>query len=289
MTSMREALAALTRTPSLLDGFGLERLTLREDLWQERLAIQGPGRAVLSTLRSFGDESGEEVGRYQTSLGRAHVAELIRAVELTLAGGPSVRLSPGDVRIMITVVACGARLQRTIGGLPPALEPYQPLLLALDRTASEVRKHPQTVLQLDLELPVELASGPQTIPVVLSFKNRGSEGAWIRNPASGMEGQSREHVRLWHAERPVEEPGVTPLLPAPSSVPLDPTPPAERPLLWLGPGETEARQFVAQVDLPCGTHLVRASFASYGGEDAIGGQHLLRGCVFSGEQVVEVS
>jgi hypothetical protein len=285
---MREALASL-RTPSLLVSFGIDRLTVREDLWHERLAIAGSGKASLSTVRSLGDASGEEIGHYQTLLPAARVAELISALELTLEAGSPPRLSPGDVQMVITVVACGARLRRTIGGLPPDLEPHRPLLLALDQTANEVRMHPKAVLQLDLEMPAQVPPGPQTVPVVLSFKNRGSEGAWIRNPASGMEDLPREHVRLWHAEQSIEDPGVTPLLPSPGCVPLEPTPRVERPLLWLGPGENESRQFEARIDLPCATHLVRASFCSYGGDSTIGGLRLLRGCVFSGEQGIEVS
>lgn len=286
--SMREALAALARTPSLLASFGIERLTVRADLWHERLAIQGLGKATLSTLRSIGDASGEEIGRYETSLGNEQVGELLKAVELTLEGGPPPRLSPGDVRVVVTVVACGARWLRVIGGLPPALAPYRPLLFALDKAAFATRQQAKSTLKLVLGLPETLPPGEQTLTTELAFENRGSEGAWMRSPSSGIADQPAEHVRLWYARAPVEQPGVTPLPPEPTWVPLEPMPRVQRPLLWLAPGEHEARQFVAQVSLDPGRYLMRASFSSYEGEDTVGGQPLLRGCAFSDEHTVEV-
>ena len=288
LESMREALAALGRTPSLMLGFGVERLTVREDFWVERLAIQGTGRAALSTIRSFGDASGEEIGRFESKLPDKKLADLVRAVEATLLGGPTPNLSPGDVRVLITVVACGSRLDRVVGGGPPDLEPYVPLLLALDAAAIETRAHPKATLKLDLEVPSALSPGPQTVPVVLSFENRGDEGAWIRGPYSIVEDAPTEHVRLWYAERPVEQPGVTPLPLEPVCVLLEPAVRVQRPLLWLGAGETETRQFSAAVDVSPGSYLVRASFASYAGGDTVAGQNLLRGCVFSAESTVEV-
>jgi hypothetical protein len=62
----------------------------------------------------------------------------------------------------------------------------------------------------------------------------------------------------------------------------------QRPLLWLGPGATESRHFTATVDLSPGSYLMRASYASYQGEDTVAGQPLLRGCAFSAESTVEV-
>ncbi len=288
LESMREALVALGPTPSLMAGFGVERRTVRENFWLERLTIQGSGRSVLSTLRSFGDASGEEIGRFESKLAEDKLADLLAAVEATLQGGPVPNLSPGDVRVLITVVACGSRLDRVIGGEPPDLEPTMPLLLALDAAAFETRAHPKTTLKLGLEVPATLPPGSQALPVVLSFENRGNEGAWIRSPSSGLEDEPTEHVRLWVAERPVEQPGVTPLPLEPSCVALEPAIRVQRPLLWIGAGETETRQFSATVALDPGSYLMRASFASYSGGDTVAGQNLLRGCAFSAESMVEV-
>jgi hypothetical protein len=286
--SMREALAALGHVPPLLVGFGVERLTMSDDFWSERLMIRGTGKAVLTTLRSFGDASGEAIGRFETKLSDKSVADLIRAVDATLEGGPTPRLSLGDVRTLVSIVACGSRLDHVVGGGPLDLEPYTPLLLALDKAAFETRAIPKSTLELHLEVPTTLTPGPQTLPVVLSFQNRGDEGTWIRSPASGLEDEPTEHVRLWYAEMTVEQPGVTPLPLEPLCTALDPVVRVQRPLLWIGGGEIESRPFSASVDLTPGSYLVRASFASYGGDETVAGQNLLRGCVFSAETVVEV-
>jgi hypothetical protein len=286
--SMREALAALLRTPSLMQGFGVERRTVCSDLWSERLAIRGTGQATLATLRSFGDASGEEIGRYETKLSDRALAELVHAVEATVEGGPPATLLSGDLRLLISVVACGSRLHQVVGGDPTALEPYAPLLRALDAAAFETRTAPKSTLQLGLEIPANLPDGPRSLGVVLSFQNRGNEGAWIRNPASHMKDEPTEHVRLWYAQRPVAEPGMMPPPLKQYCVALDPIVRVERPLLWLGGGETESRQFSAAVDLLPGSYLMRASYASYDGEDTVAAQPLLRGCVFSAEIPVEV-
>jgi hypothetical protein len=207
---MREALAALVRTPSLMLGLGVERRTVCSDLWSERLAIRGTGQATLATLRSFGDASGEEIGRYEATLSSRALADLVRAIEATVEGGPPPTLLSGDLKLLISVVACGSRLQHVVGGGPTDLEPYAPLLRALDTAALETRAAPKSTLQLALEAPASLPEGPRSLDVVLSFQNRGDEGAWIRNPASHMEDEPTEHVRLWCAQQPVGDPDMMP-------------------------------------------------------------------------------
>ena len=285
--SMREALAALSRAPALKASLGIERVTVRSDLWEERLVVVGAGTASLSTNRSFGDASGEAIGRFQSQLADARVDDILRAVNATLAGGPAAPLSPGDVRVLITVVACGSKLVHVVGGGPEYLEPYARLLAVLDQVAFESRKQPVCTLQRGAEIPAT-AKPSAAIPVVLTVANSGREGTWIRNPAAGTEDTPAEHVRLWYAQIQPEQPGVTPLPMEPESVPMEPVVRVQRPLLWLGPGESEDRQFSATLSLDPGTYLMRTSFASYAGGETVAGHNLLRGCVFSPEQTVEV-
>ncbi len=285
---MREALTALARNPSLLQGFGIERQTLRDRLWYEWFAVQGAGKATLRTLRSFGDASGEEIGEFETQLPNGAVEDLLRAVEATLDGGPQAALSPGDVRVLVSLVACGSRLDRIIGGGPEELMPYKPLLLALDRAAAETRTKAKATLKIDIAVASRITPGLQVLPVTLSFHNRGNEGVWIRNPCAPTSDVPTEHVRFWYAERPQHQPGVTDLPVEPLSLDLEPIVVAERPLLWLGAGETEERAFSAHIELDPGPYLVRASFSSYVGGDTVAGQNLLRGCAFSAEHTVEV-
>jgi hypothetical protein len=192
------------------------------------------------------------------------------------------------VRVLITLVACGAKLVHVVGGAPEHLAPYRELLTALDRTAFAVRRKPVCSLRLDAEIPDVLSAADPSVPVVLTFANAGSEGAWLRNPAAGMDDTATEHVRLWYAPVPIEEPGVTPLPMEPEFVPLEPALRVQRPLLWLGAGDNESRPFSARVQLEPGQYLMRASFSSYDGADTVAGQNMLRGCVFSSERTVEV-
>jgi hypothetical protein len=284
--STREALAALRRTPALMQGFGVERVTRRAELWHERLTVAGSGRAILSTVRSFGDASGEDIGRFATELAPATLDDLIQAVDDTVMGGPMPLLSPADVRLEVSIVACGSRLDHVIGGGPPDLEPYQPLLLALDRIAVATRARPQATLHLGIGIPPVIGVGRQTIPLELRFENRGDTGTWIRNPFAPMDANS-EHLRLWFAEQVVEQPGVTPLPMEPCWVNVEPAVRVQRPLLWLGPGEREARLFSATLDIDPGTYLMRASFESYLGGETVAGIGMVRGCVFSRECSVE--
>jgi hypothetical protein len=286
-SSMREAIQAVVAVPGQLAGFGFERVTERDGLWLERLSIRGGGRVHLCSNRSFGDASGEDIGCFEADLEAARVAELVRDVEAALPGGPAPNLSPGDVRVTLSVVASGARWERVVGGAPPDLEPYQPLLRTLDALAFESRACPLRTLGLDLQLDGRLRAGEQAVPVTLAFKNRGPAGYWLRNP-SALVDEPAEYVRLWYAARPPEQPGVTPLPVEPMWAPLEPVTRAERPLIWIGPQSVETRQFTASLPLDPVPYFLRAGFASYHGADTVAGQHHLRGCVFSRELEVEV-
>jgi hypothetical protein len=285
-SSIAEALRAVTAVPALLSGFGVERVTESDSLWFERLSISGGGRIHLCSKRSFGDASGEEIGCFETELARPRLDQLVRDVQAVLPGGPIPNLSPADVRVTISVIAAGARWECIVGGLPPDLEPYQPLLRTLDAVAVEVRAHPLRTLGLELQLGASLRAGEQSLPVTLTFENRGTAGYWLRNP-SAFADQETEHVRLWYAAKPLERPGVTPLPPEPMSVELVPIARADRPLIWIGPQSSEARRFTASLALDQVPYFVRAGFAGYAGGDTIAGQPHLSGCVFSNELEIE--
>jgi hypothetical protein len=287
--TMRESIRAVAAVPAQLASFGVERVTERDGLWLERLSIRGGGRVRLSSNRSFGDASGEEIGCFEGDLADARAAKLVRDVEAALPGGPAPNLSPGDVRVTLSVVAAGARWERLVGGGPPDLEPYQPLLRTLDALAFEARARPVRTLALNVQLGAPLRAGEQSVPVELTFENRGTAGYWLRNPSSGLADEPTEHVRLWYAARPPEEPGVTALPVEPIWVPLEPMTRAQRPFIWIGPRSSETRRFTASLILDAGPHFVRGGFASYDGGDTVAGQPHLRGCAFSRELEVEVS
>jgi hypothetical protein len=285
-SSIGEALRAVAAVPALLSSFGVERVTERDSLWSERLSISGGGRAHLCSMRSFGDASGEEIGCFETQLAGPRLDQLVRDVQAVLPGGPAPNLSPGDVRVTISVVAAGARWECVVGGLPPDLEPYQPLLRTLDALAVEVRAHPLRTLGVELQLGAPLRAGEQSVPVTLTFENRGTAGYWLRNP-SAFADQETEHARLWYAAKPVEEPGMTPLPPQPMWADLEPITRADRPLIWIGPQSTETRRFTASLALDPVPYFLRAGFAGYEGTDTVAGQPHLRGCAFSNELEIE--
>jgi hypothetical protein len=286
---MREALAALATTATQMASLGVERTTESQALWSERLAVKGTGMVTLSTNRSFGDASGAAIGHFETSLSADRVAELASAAAAVLQGGPPPHLSPSDVQIALSVVAAGARWERQVGGLPPDLAPYQPLLRALNEIARSALASPVATLSLRVTFGAHPRAGIQRLPVTLEFENGGSSGYWLRNPSAGMEDTEDEHVRLWYAQRQPEVPGVTALPLEPFAVALEPSVRAERPLMWIGPQAVEGRSFTASLEVDPGSYLFRASFATYSGGETIGGQPLMRGCVFSQEISVEVA
>jgi len=285
-SAIAEGLRAVAAVPALLSGFGVERVTERDGLWFERLSISGGGRVHLCSNRSFGDASGEEIGCFETDLAAPRVDQLVRDVQAVLPGGPAPNLSPGDVRVTLSVIAAGARWERVVGGAPPDLEPYQPLLRTLDALAFEVRAHPLRTLAMELKLGAPLQAGEQSVPVTLTFENRGTAGYWLRNP-SAFADQETEHARLWYAPQPSVQPGMTPLPPEPTYVELEPVARADRPLIWIAPQSTETRRFTAAVALDQVPYFLRAGFAGYDGADTVAGQPHLRGCVFSNELEIE--
>ncbi len=286
--SFREALGVVGRGPEEWKRFAIERQTLSGEWWQERLTLDGSGRATLSTLRSFGEASGEEIGRYEAVLGTDRLPNVLRALETCLAERAPARLEPSDLRILIDAVADGARFTRVAGGPPPQLEPYLDLMNELNRYARDLREHPLATLTLEFRLAAAPRHGTQEARVEVTFRNRGREGYWIRNPLAENEDEDGEHLRLLVAHVPYVEPGVTPLPPEPAGAPLFAAEESDRALLWIGPGESRAMAFVARLELEPGRHLMRVGFATYEGEDRLAGRHRLRGCAFSPEQSFEV-
>ena len=268
---------------ALLPGFGLERLTLAGEpigpstyLWEERLTLQGSGDVGLDTRRSIADMSGEEIGEYRSTECEETVLGLVRLVRETgLDELPAFEIDPIDVRVRFSIVGGGTCHEYPISVQDPeALEPLQPLLGELDRLALEVRKHPVATLGVSLELPSEAGVGEHQLPVMLRFRNSGNVGTWVTHPGA-MEG--------------TPEPDVTPVSPEIFSAPLSPAQGDDDRLLWLaGPSEV-ALESTASVSLPDpGTYLARAVYSCYSGEDTVGGQRRVRGCVFSNELAIEV-
>lgn len=287
--AMRKALSALAVSPAQMVGFGVERVIRSDSLWAERLAVAGTGRATLATNRSFGDASGAAIGHFETSVPADRVAGLASAAAAVLDGGRPPKLSPADVQIEISVVAGATRWQRSIGGGPQDLRPYQPLLRALNQIAGAALTSPVATLSLGLAFSEPPRASRQRLPVVLQFQNAGSAGYWVRNPFAATEDTDEEHVRIWHAQRQEQLPGVTPLPLEPVPVALEPAVLDHRPLIWIGPHATTTLSFTASLEIEPGPRLFRASFASYAGTDDVGGQPLMRGCVFSNELATEVA
>lgn len=288
LQTFREALAAVGRDPIRRASFGIERQMLAGALWRERLVVEGSGRVGLETLRSFGDASGEEIGRYDAALSPERVSRVLKALEPCLPEAPRVHLEPSDLRVVLSAVADGARFLRVAGGGPPQMEPYLDLMSELDKAGREVREHPRATLAMEFRLVAPPRKGTQEARVEVTFRNRGAEGFWVRNPLFEMAEEDDEHVRLWYARESVAERGVTALPVEPVGEAMYAVVASDRPLLWIEPRESRLLEFVTRMDLDPGRYLLRAAFSSYEGEDEIGGRTRLRGCVFSPELSVEV-
>lgn len=290
LKTFREALLAVGRGAAPPASFGIERQTLSGGWWQDRLSLEGTGRCALHSLRSFGEASGEEIGRWEATLSTDRLPRLLRAIETCLPEGAPLHLEPSDLRILIRVVADGASFERVAGGPPPRMEPYLDLMSLLDQCAREVREHPRATLATTFRLLAPPRAGTQEARLEVSFRNRGSDGYWVRNPLAefGDADEDAEHLRLWVARLEPDEPGVTPLPPESTGATLYPAEESDRPLLWIAPGETQALAFVTRLDLDPGRTLMRVGFSTYEGEDQVGGHVRIRGCVYSPEQTFEI-
>lgn len=291
-----------------LAGFGLERITASSPFWEERLAIDGTGRVTLRTRRSIADVSGEAIGAYAFDAGcdaAASVAKQVRAA--ALLSFSAVHVEPFGVRTIVSIVAGGAAQRVVVGGGPERLAPLGPLLQELDRLAMAARRHPEMTLGLELETAAPLRRGMTEVPVVLRFRNVGNTGYWMTEPSSFPPGLGtdddakrmpatedgvdwrREHCLVWFGFREPETPGVTPL---PVEVTRGALAPEDRglpPLVWMPPRGAIERRFRAAIPLhEAGSLVVRASFASYAGDDTIAGRPRLRGCVFSNDLSSEI-
>lgn len=300
---MRQALDdILTGDEALLSGFGLERRTTvgaplfsETYLWDERLTLRGNGNAGLSTRRSIADVSGAPIGDFLARQGKEDMLGFVRLIrDARLDEMQPFRIEPVETKIRLTVVAGGVSRQNFIGVTDPAaLAPLQPILQELDRLAAAVSKNPTTALSLGLEIS---DATPANInaqrTVTLNFRNIGPLGFWIAHPqtVAGDPAAGDERCALLYGHRAEVPPDVTPLPMQMRAAALVAAERDDQELLWI-PGASEVKlTFTADLDFDQpGLYLMRAVYAAYSGEDAIGGQRRLRGCVFSDETQLRMS
>lgn len=302
--AFRQALGGLLKgDEGLRAGFGLERRTTAGPpippdafCWEESLTVQGNGNIALKTRRSIADVSAEPIGEFQSAQGKDVVMNLVRLVlDSGLDVQPPFRVEPTDVQVRLGVIVGGITHASSIGMRDPAaLAPLRPLLQQLDRLAAEARKYPVISLALQLERPPAMTAGRMEIPVDLSFVNTGLSGFWITHPstlasrdASGA--TTTEHCGFLCGRRPDPQPGITPLPMALERSPLVAAAMDGKAFLWVPPSSRVSIRFTAAVGFPStGTYVARAVFSSYQGDDSLGGQPRLRGCVFSNEVTLPV-
>ena len=289
---------ALRGDQNVLSGFGFERVTTVTPeifpgtfAWEDRLTVRADGHVSLFTRRSITEASSEIVGHFELSQDKDALTDLIRLVkESPFDKQPQVRIDPGDVSIRLRFVIGGSWYEHyTSPKDPRALDALGPLLQELDRLAAEARRHPVMALGLRLEMPDEVKAGDTMLPVNVTFANPGREGFWITHPGSLDAAQPSDQCQLLYGRQPEIEENITPLPMEIATADLKRTKKDDPPLIWV-PAESEVRyQLVAKVDLrDPGTYLARASYSSYAGEDTVGGQPRLRGCVFSNEVQIQV-
>ncbi|MDH4156117.1 MAG: hypothetical protein OEW00_02435 [candidate division Zixibacteria bacterium] len=289
---------ALRGDQNILSGFGFERMTTVTPeivpgtcAWEEKLTVRADGHVSLFTRRSITEASSEIIGHFESSQDKDALLDLIRLVkESPFDRQPRVRIDPGDVSVRLRFVIGGAWYEHyTSPKDPRAMDAIGPLLQELDRLGAEARHRPVMALELRLEMPDEVKPGENMLPVNLTFANPGREGFWVTHPGSLDAAQPSEHCRLLYGRQPEIEENITPLPMEIVTADLKRTKKDDPPLIWI-PAEAEVRyQFVAKLNLrDPGTYLARAAFSSYSGEDIVGGQPRLRGCVFSNEVRIRV-
>lgn len=270
--------------------FGFERSTIAPPWHEEVLTLSGDGLALLTTVRSIADLSGERIGTFHGALAPDNVRYLASLVRQTgLASQPSSHIEGLDLRVTLTTVVGGEVLRVHVGAHPQALVPLRPLLQELDRIAAGTRQNAKCTLGLGLALPATRWRRGDAAQVELSLVNEGSEGAWVTHPGAIVGDGRGEQLTLHAAPDASPDPDVTTTI-IPVTAPLTIARATGEPeLLWLAGGAT--LRFVAHATpmfVSAGPHVVRAQYATYPAERTIAGRARIRGAVFSEERAVEV-
>jgi len=278
--------AAAGNDPAL-QAFGIERLTLVPQSVEERLVIEGSGRASMSTDRSLADLGGYEIGEFRGALEKKAVQELASLLlQMKLAKLGPFPASPGGIQVRISAVAGGASQQAIIGTADPAaLDTVRPLLSKLDAIAGEVHKKPVASLSLTAEFPSEgIRAGKVSLRMALVFRNGGSEGIYISHPAAGS------RCALVYGFKEDLPPDVTPLPMELQEAILKPALRDPPPYLYVPPGNEAAVGFEVTLLLEKpGKYLARASYTDASPGSTVAGRRKLRGAVFSADTAFKAS
>jgi hypothetical protein len=291
---------ALQGSPEHLEEFGLERVLLAGagipgagPEWEERFSLTGSAVLSLSTRRSMGDLSFEPIGKFQLAASREMIRGVIQQLrDARLDEVPPCQLGVADAKIRVTVAAGGILQQVSIGTQDAAAAPsIQPLLQELDRLAGMVRASGVRTMRLNLSMPYHLrAAVKMRLQVALEFQNTGDEGYWVTHPGAMERSAPWERCSLLFGRKAESASGMPVSASEIYEVALEPAHSGGLDLFWVG-GESETEQsFTATLVLPApGTYVARAVYSSYAGEDQVGGQPRMRGCVFSNEVEIEAS
>jgi hypothetical protein len=264
--------------------------------WEQRLMLSGIGMSRLVLYRPVGDQCGIASGVYQSTFGRERVREL---AEMALSTGileyDPGHIEPGDLMIRLRFAAMGIAEEVLISAdSPPREKPVRDFLSKLSSLYTNLLSYPLRTVAMSAQLQDSLpkaGSGRKRVPMLLTLRNDGSQGHWMRHPEAMLpDGSMERRYVTWMPAPKVGE------LPPPASLgalePVNKIPPGppdeeEKPL-WLPAGSS--------VEIPCsaivnfaepGKYYMHAGYITMAGEQTYQGQPRWIGGLFS--EVMEVN
>jgi hypothetical protein len=302
MSDIKQALAQVASgDPKAGATFGLERrystgmFAVLAGIyeWEQRLQLSGQGIARAAVYRSLGDRGGDPTGIYQTTFSPEQVRDLAGlALDSGILDYDAGHIEPGDLMIRIRFAALGIMHDVFLSmDITPEEEKIRQFLTTLTKLDKEVRKHPFRTLTITASVTGEIpkAGARKRVPILLTLRNEGPQGHWVRNPAAMIpDGQLERRYVTW-ARKPEMRPGETSLPTSFVNGALEPaaTRGPQYAVIWLAPQSETKIECSAIVNFPsAGTYYFKAGFTTFEGGHVYEGAGRWVGGVFS--QAIEL-
>jgi hypothetical protein len=209
-----------------------------------------------------------------------------KIVEANLNEAPPAHVEPGDAMFWVRVMAAGTNQTFLFSGDKLAHK----RLLAEIRTAlapmiDEALLNPVRTLAMELEMPIRLPRGKVRAPVQLTFRNRGSQGHWLRNPYAPLRGEAdaNDIRQLTYRILPPASPtGPTPMPPQTLYATLDiaPEKTEEQPYILVEPGAEMSFAYTVSLDLSApGRYGFDATYGAFASAEPMEGFPRWAGCL----------
>jgi len=270
---------------------------------QQLIKVDGNGTIDFQLNRSFGDTPLVEIGSFhEDNVKESRITAIIDIIIKTDFAAYSVKASDKPhTTNEITIKVNNLIYQISIYSPdPPGLEPVKDLMDILNDSTTGSLFHPLYSYRLALLFNEAKPGEPQKthfkinkqeVPLKLYFKNRGSQGFWLKHPYRICQSSNpNETCTVYYG---LEEVSIDPQKAAPptsmSAIPLKPAMEDITEMLFVPADSYVSIDFLAEIYIwAAGKYQFMAKYISYEGSNTYEGAPRIRGGVVSNELKVEV-